>query len=55
MDAKADKIYAQLVPWMAMMGNIDRRVLSLETMVTEVAQDMQSLKNRLDMMYVKQD
>ena len=50
-----DKISSQLEPWILMMKHIDRRVMSLETMMCQNVQDMQGLKNRLDMVYVKQD
>ena len=48
-----DKISSQLEPWILMMKHIDRRAMSLETMMCQNVQDMQGLKHWLDMVYVK--
>ena len=46
---------AQLDHWFTLMKDFDRRFASIEGLVGEVVRDVQGLKNRLDMVYVRQD
>jgi hypothetical protein len=47
-----DKMSSQMEPAMSM---IDKRLLSLESTVSQVAQDIQGLKRRQDMLFIEQD
>ena len=50
-----DRLFSCVEPTMSMLRMIDGKVVSLETMTGQLVQDMQGLKSRQDMLFIKQD
>ena len=50
-----DRLFSCVEPTTSMLRMIDGKVVSLETMTGQLVQDMQGLKSRQDMLFVKQD